>query len=205
VSATRDVVVIENGGGNVASVRYALERLGVAAEPTHDAGRIRRATHVILPGVGAARDAMQRLAAAGLVDVIPTLAQPVLGICLGMQLLFEASAEGDTRCLGILPGRAERFPDAPERPVPHMGWNDLQRTGESPLLDGIGDGEYAYFVHSYALPVGAHTVASCSYGAPFSAVVRRANFHGAQFHPERSSRTGARLLANFLALPSPAA
>jgi glutamine amidotransferase len=148
---------------------------------------------------------MQRLAAAGLVDVIPTLAQPVLGICLGMQLLFEASAEGDTRCLGILPGRAERFPDAPERPVPHMGWNDLQRTGESPLLDGIGDGEYAYFVHSYALAVGEHTVASCSYGTPFSAVVRRANFHGAQFHPERSSRTGAQLLANFLALPSPAA
>jgi glutamine amidotransferase len=205
VTATRDVVVIENGGGNVASVRYALERLGLDAEPTHDADRIRRATHVILPGVGAAGDAMRRLAAAGLVDVIPTLRQPVLGICLGMQLLFEASAEGDTRCLGILPGRAERFPDAAERPVPHMGWNDLRRTGASPLLDGIGDGEYAYFVHSYALPVGAHTVATCSYGAPFSAVVRRGNFHGAQFHPERSARTGARLLENFLAIPSPAA
>jgi glutamine amidotransferase len=205
VNATRDVVVIENGGGNVASVRFALERLGVEAELTHDAARIRRATHVILPGVGAARDAMQRLGAAGLVDVIPTLSQPVLGICLGMQLLFEASAEGETRCLGILPGRAERFADAPDRPVPHMGWNELERVAESPLLDGIGDGEYAYFVHSYALPVGEHTVATCTYGAPFSAVVRHGNFHGAQFHPERSSRTGARLLANFLAIPSPAA
>ncbi len=202
--SARDVVVIENGGGNVASVRFALERLGVQAELTHDAARIRRATHVILPGVGAARDAMQRLDAAGLVAVIPSLTQPVLGICLGMQLLFESSAEGETRCLGVLPGRAERFPDAPDRPVPHMGWNDLRRVAESPLLDGIEDGEYAYFVHSYALPVGAHTVAACTYGTPFSAVVRRGNFHGAQFHPERSSRTGARLLANFLALPAAA-
>jgi glutamine amidotransferase len=205
VSTARDVVVIENGGGNVASVRFALERLGVEAESTHDPARVRRATHVILPGVGAARDAMQRLDAAGLVGVIPALEQPVLGICLGMQLLFDASAEGDTRCLGVLPGRAERFPDARDRPVPHMGWNELQRVAESPLLDGIADGEYAYFVHSYALPVGPHTVATCTYGAPFSAVVRRGNFHGAQFHPERSSRTGARLLANFLAIPSPAA
>jgi glutamine amidotransferase len=205
VSTARDVVVIENGGGNVASVRFALERLGVEAESTHDPARVRRATHVILPGVGAARDAMQRLDAARLVDVIPALTQPVLGICLGMQLLFDASAEGDTRCLGILPGRAERFPDARDRPVPHMGWNELQRVAESPLLDGIEDGEYAYFVHSYALPVGPHTAATCTYGAPFSAVVRRGNFHGAQFHPERSSKTGARLLANFLAIPSPAA
>lgn len=204
MNATRDVVVIENGGGNVASVRFALERLGVQAELTHDAARIRRASHVILPGVGAARDAMQRLDAAGLVAVIPSLTQPVLGICLGMQLLFESSAEGETRCLGVLPGRAERFPDARDRPVPHMGWNDLRRVGESPLLDGIEDGEYAYFVHSYALPVGAHTAAACTYGTPFSAVVQRGNFHGAQFHPERSSRTGARLLANFLALPAAA-
>jgi glutamine amidotransferase len=204
VSEVRDVVVIENGGGNVASVRFALDRLGVQAELTHDATRIRRASHVILPGVGAARDAMARLAAAGLPGLIPTLTQPVLGICLGMQLLFDASAEGDTRCLGILPGRAERFADAPERPVPHMGWNQLERRADSPLLDGIADGDYAYFVHSYALPVGDYTVASCRYGAPFSAVVARGNFHGAQFHPERSSRTGARLLANFLALPSTA-
>lgn len=195
-----DVVVIENGGGNVASVRYALDRLGVASELTHDAERIRRATHVILPGVGAAKDAMHRLSAAGLERVIPTLSQPVLGICLGMQLLFESSAEGDVRCLGIVPGRAERFRDAPERPVPHTGWNQLAPVRESPLLARIAPGDYAYFVHSYALPVGPHTVATASYGAPFTALVSRGNFHGAQFHPERSARTGTQLLANFLSL-----
>ncbi len=198
-------MLIENGGGNVASVRFALDRLGVRTELTHDPERIRRATHVILPGVGAARDAMQRLHATGLDTLVPTLTQPVLGICLGMQLLFESSAEGETPCLGILPGRAERFADAPERPVPHMGWNQLELRAASPLLAGIADGEYAYFVHSYALPVGEHTVAACTYGVPFSAVVRRGNFHGAQFHPERSSTTGARLLRNFLDLPSPVA
>lgn len=195
-----DVVVIENGGGNVASVRYALERLGVNAELTHDAGRVRRATHVILPGVGAARDAMQRLQAAALDRVIPTLVQPVLGICLGMQLLFDASAEGDVACLGVVPGRAERFPDAAGLPVPHMGWNQLDPVRESPLLANIAPGDYAYFVHSYALPVGPHTVATATYGAPFTAIVSRGNFHGAQFHPERSARTGTQLLANFLAL-----
>jgi glutamine amidotransferase len=200
----RDVVVIENGGGNVASVRFALDRLGVRSELTHDADRIRRATHVILPGVGAARDAMQRLQAAGLDRLIPTLRQPVLGICLGMQLLFEASAEGDTACLGVLPGRVERFVDAPDRPVPHMGWNQLHRRADSPLLDGIDEGEYAYFVHSYAAPVTVHTVATCRYGVEFSALVRRENFHGAQFHPERSSGTGARVIENFLRLPSDA-
>lgn len=197
-----DVVVIENGGGNVASVRYALDRLGVDAELTSDADRIRRATHVILPGVGAAKDAMQRLRATGLDRVIPTLEQPVLGICLGMQLLFESSAEGNVACLGIVPGRAERFPDSPDRPVPHMGWNRLAARAESPLLAGIAPDDYAYFVHSYALPVGPDTVATTTYGAPFTAVVSRGNFHGAQFHPERSARTGARLLANFLSLAS---
>jgi glutamine amidotransferase len=145
---------------------------------------------------------MQRLRASGLDRLIPTLRQPVLGICLGMQLLFESSAEGETPCLGILPGRAERFADAPDRPVPHMGWNQLQHRSASSLLDGIADGEYAYFVHSYAVPVTEHTIATCTYGLPFSALVGRGNFHGAQFHPERSSRTGARLLENFLRLPS---
>jgi glutamine amidotransferase len=199
-----DVVVIDNGGGNVASVRYALERLGVVPELSQDADRIRRASHVILPGVGAARDAMARLAAHGLDRLVPALTQPVLGICLGMQLLYESSAEGDTACLGVIPGRAERFADAPGRPVPHMGWNQLERRAPSPLLGGIADGEYAYFVHSYALPVGPHTAATCTYGAPFTAVVAKGNFHGAQFHPERSSSTGARLLRNFLSLPSAA-
>lgn len=195
-----DVVVIRNGGGNVASVQFALERLGVAAELSDDADRIRRASHVILPGVGAARDAMARLAAAGLERVIPTLTQPVLGICLGMQLLYESSEEGATACLGVLPGRATRFPDETALPVPHMGWNQLEPRRDSPLLAGIAPGDYAYFVHSYALPVGPETVAATSYGRAFTAVASRGNFHAAQFHPERSAAVGARLLANFLAL-----
>lgn len=197
-----EVVIIDNGGGNVASVRYALERLGCVAPVTQDPGRVRAAGRVILPGVGAARDAMQRLAAAGLDRLIPTLTQPVLGICLGMQLLYAASAEGDTDCLGILPGRAARLAAAPGRAVPHMGWNQLEPVRPSPLLAGIAAGDYAYFVHSYALPPGPDTVATCDYGGPFTAVVSRGNFHGTQFHPERSAQTGARLLANFIALAS---
>jgi len=195
-----ELVIIDNGGGNVASVRYALERLGVEAVLSTDAAVVRAARRVILPGVGAARDAMHRLTRTGLDRVIPTLTQPVLGICLGMQLLYAASAEGDTPCLGILPGRAERFADDAGRRVPHMGWNQLVPHGQSPLLSGIAAGEYAYFVHSYALPVSADTVATCDYGRPFTAVVSRGNFHGAQFHPERSAAAGARLLANFLTL-----
>jgi imidazole glycerol-phosphate synthase subunit HisH len=194
------VAIIDNGGGNVASVRYALERLGCTVHLTRDADEIRAAPRVILPGVGAARDAMRRLAAAGLDRLVPTLTQPVLGICLGMQLLYAASAEGDSDCLGILPGRATRFAAAPGRAVPHMGWNQLTPARPSPLLAGIAAGDYAYFVHSYALPPGPDTVATCDYGGPFTAIVSRGNFHGAQFHPERSGPTGARLLANFLAL-----
>jgi len=194
-----EVVVIDNGGGNVASVRFALERLGVSPVLTTDAERVSCAQRVILPGVGAAGDAMRRLAAAGLDQLIPTLTQPVLGICLGLQLLCEASEEGPTACLGVYKGVATRLKSG-ALPVPHMGWNQLEPVNPSPLLAGIEAGEYAYFVHSYALPVGPDTVATCDYGAPFSAVVSRGNFHGTQFHPERSAAAGARLLANFLAL-----
>ena len=194
------LVIIDTGGGNVASVRYALERLGVEARLSADPAVVRAARRVILPGVGAAADAMQRLRATGLDRLIPTLTQPLLGICLGMQLLYASSAEGETRCLGILAGRAERFPARAGLPVPHMGWNQLAPVRPSPLLAGIAPGEYAYFVHSYALPPGEDTVATCDYGQPFTAVVSRGNFHGAQCHPERSGATGARLLANFLAL-----
>jgi len=194
------VAIVDNGGGNVASVRYALDRLGVGSVLTQDPERVRSAGRVILPGVGAAREAMRRLAASGLDRLIPTLTQPVLGICLGMQLLYAASEEGGTDCLGVIPGRARRFPDAPGRAVPHMGWNQLTPLKPSPLLAGIAAGDYAYFVHSYALPPGPDTVATCDYGAAFTAIVSRGNFHGAQFHPERSARVGARLLENFLAL-----
>jgi glutamine amidotransferase len=194
------VVIVANGGANIASLQFALQRLGAVSVVSADAEEIRTASHVILPGVGAAADAMSRLRQSRLDALIPTLRQPVLGICLGMQLLFEASDEGGARCLGIIPGRAVRFSPASERPVPHMGWNTLDIRHPCTLLTGLGDGDYAYFVHSYALEVGAATVASTSYGTPFSACVQWRNFYGAQFHPERSAAVGARLLGNFLAI-----
>jgi glutamine amidotransferase len=163
---------------------------------------VRAASHVILPGVGAARPAMERLAADGLTDVVPTLTQPVLGICLGMQLLFAASDEDDTRCLGILDARVRRLPQGPDLPVPQMGWNRITPTGSTPLLAGVEDGAYAYFVHSYAAPEGGYTRATADYGGPFTAVVEQGNFFGTQFHPERSSQVGAKILDNFLHIPS---
>jgi glutamine amidotransferase len=193
-----DVAIIDSGGANIASLRFALERLGASSTLTVDPDELRAAPRVILPGVGAAADAMLRLESLRLVDVIRGLRQPVLGICLGMQLLFDASDEGDTRCLGLLPGRVERFPDRDGFPVPHMGWNQLDFAVGSALMTGIDRGEYVYFVHSYRAPVGPWTVATSDYGGQFSAVVRQRNFHGAQFHPERSGQVGARLLASFL-------
>jgi glutamine amidotransferase len=199
MSALR-AVIVASGGANTASLQFALKRLQVDSEVSADAAQIRAASHVILPGVGAAADAMHRLRQSALDSIIPTLEQPVLGICLGMQLLFEESAEGDVHCLGIIPGRAERFAPAAGRPVPHMGWNTLTPGQPCALLEGIADGDYAYFVHSYAIGIGAATVASCGYGAPFSACVQWRNFYGAQFHPERSAAVGARLLKNFLSM-----
>jgi imidazole glycerol-phosphate synthase subunit HisH len=196
----RRVVIVASGGANIASLQFALQRLEVAAAVSADARQIRAASHVILPGVGAAADAMSRLRSSQLDAVIPTLQQPVLGICLGMQLLYEASQEGSTPCLGIIPGRASRFPPASTRPVPHMGWNTLDIQRPCALLAGLVDGDYAYFVHSYALPLGPATIAATQYGEPFSACVQWHNFYGAQFHPERSAAVGARLLENFLSI-----
>jgi len=193
-----DVAIIDSGGANIASLVHALERLGCNAVLTRDPGLIRSARKVILPGVGAAAGAMTRLTESGLAAIIPALTQPVLGICLGMQLLFEASDEGPTRCLGILPGCARRFVYAAGRPVPHMGWNQLDVVRDDALLGGIPPGAYAYFVHSFALPAGADTIATCDYGGPFTAAVSHGNFFGTQFHPERSAGVGARILRNFL-------
>lgn len=193
-----DVVLIDAGGSNIGSVQSALRRLGVRAEMTADKARIAAASHVILPGVGAARHGMQRLRSSGLDALIPMLKQPVLGVCLGMQLLYESSEESDTRCLGVVPGRVSRFSESESGRVPHMGWNSLTRLNESPLLHDINDNDCAYFVHSYAAPLGQASIASCNYGRVFTAVVSWRNFHGAQFHPERSAAVGARLLSNFL-------
>jgi glutamine amidotransferase len=192
------VAIIDGGGANIASLRFALARLGHEADLTVDADAIRVAPHVILPGVGAAADSMRRLRDAELAELIPTLTQPFLGICLGLQLLFDASEEDDASCLGVFRGIARRFDATPDRPVPHMGWNRVRRTRESDLLDGIPDGAHFYFVHSYALDVTPDTLATSDYGRSFTAIVERDNFAAAQFHPERSGDCGARLLRNFL-------
>ncbi len=193
-------VIIDSGGANLASLQFALERLGAHAAVSSDAREIAAAPRVLLPGVGSAADAMQRLHRCGLAELLPTLRQPVLGICLGMQLLFERSAEGTTECLGVIPGTARQLQAAPGRPVPHMGWNQLTHSRQDPLLAGIEPGAYFYFVHSYAVPASEVTLAQVDYGEPVSAVVRRGNFWGTQFHPERSASAGARLLGNFLGL-----
>jgi imidazole glycerol-phosphate synthase subunit HisH len=200
-----DVVVIDSGGANLASLGYALTRLGVASTVSTDPARIRRASHVLLPGVGSAHDAMARLSSAGLTTLIPQLTQPLLGICLGMQLLFQSSAESPTDQqatpgLGVIEGKVERLTGAPDRPVPHMGWNQMQALRADALLAGITPSDYVYFVHSYAAAVTESTLAVTGYGQNFASVVRKGNFRGVQFHPERSATVGARLLANFLAI-----
>ncbi len=192
------LAIVDSGGANIASVRFALERLGVHSELTADPAVIRAADRVILPGVGSAVEGMKRLRARGLVDCVRGLTQPVLGVCLGMQLLFDDSEEGPTETLGLVPGRVARLPDSPGIQVPHMGWNTVLTGRTVALLDGIAQNARFYFVHSYAGPVNAFTLASCDHGTPFAAIVQRDNFSGVQFHPERSGAAGARLLKNFV-------
>jgi glutamine amidotransferase len=192
------LAIVDSGGANIASVRFALERLGIQSELTIDPAVIRAAERVILPGVGSANEGMKRLQARGLVDCVRSLKQPVLGICLGMQLLFDSSEEGSTASLGLIPGRVAKLPESPGITVPHMGWNTLSPQCGTPLLAGLGADARFYFVHSFAGPVNEFTVASCEHGTAFAAVVQRGNFSGVQFHPERSGTAGARLLRNFL-------
>jgi len=195
-----EIAIIDGGGANIASLQFALQRLGARAVLTSDHEIIRQASRVILPGVGAARAAMDKLRDHRLDELIPTLTQPVLGICLGMQLLFDGSDEDDVKCLGLIEGHARRFDAAPERPVPHMGWNRVEQVRNTRLLDGIPDGAHFYFVHSYAIDTVATTAGCTDYGRTFTSVVRKGNFMGTQFHPERSGVCGARLLQNFLQL-----
>lgn len=195
------LAIIDSGGANISSVQHALKRLGVESVFTRDAGTISSAERVILPGVGAAGAAMNRLRELGLVECIRNLQQPVLGICLGMQLLFEKSEEGDVECLGVIPGTLKKLQPAEGIRIPHMGWNKTSLVRDHPLLAGLSTEPWFYFVHSYRAPVGPATLATCTHSETFAAIVHRNNFHGVQFHPERSAGHGARLLANFLELP----
>ena len=192
------IAIIDSGGANIASLMFAFERLNLAAELTTDPAVIRAADKVLLPGVGAARDSMNRLQDASLIDTIRDLKQPVLGICLGMQLLAEASEEDDTDCLGVIPGVAKKLDATVDTPVPNMGWCPSKQTKPDSILDAVPDGAYFYFLHSYALPVTEYTVATADHNGEFSAIIRHRNFVAAQFHPERSARAGAQLLRNFV-------
>jgi glutamine amidotransferase len=204
------IVIIDTGCANLSSVRFAIERLGYDVVVSKDPAILQQATKLFLPGVGTAKEAMANLIERDLVEEIKKLTQPVLGICLGMQMLAEGSEEvfaekassGDAeneviKTLGLVDGFVEKMDVAPLR-SPHMGWNQITPKLDEPLFKDIPAGSYFYFVHSYALPVNENTIASCEYGTPFTAAVNKNNFYGVQFHPERSGKAGAQLIKNFL-------
>ena len=198
-----EVTVLAYGAGNVASVQFALERLGATVRLTNDPAAVADAERLILPGVGAAGYAMSRLRDLGLVEPIRAFARPLLGVCLGQQLLFGSSAEGGAvDMLGLIPGQVRVLEPGPGLPVPHMGWSRLSLLRDDPLLEGVEDGAWAYFVHGFVCPDGPATLARADYGGPVPAVVRTGNRWGCQFHPERSATAGARILKNFLELPA---
>ncbi len=195
-----NIAVVDTGGANLRSVTNALTRLGAEWRLTSDPALIKAADKVLLPGVGAAADTMAKLNHAHLVPVLQGLTQPILGICLGMQLLFSSSAEGDVAGLGLIPGRVTRLTADQAVRIPHMGWNQLTRRLEDPLLQGITADDYVYFVHSYRAPDGPWVTAWTEHGGEVPAVVRWQHVHGVQFHPEKSQTAGARILENFLKL-----
>ncbi len=202
------IAVIDYDTGNLRSVENALRRLGGEFVVTDNPAVIRSADHVLLPGVGEASSAMAKLRERGLAEVIPTLTQPVLGICIGMQLMCRRSEEGDAECLGIFGADVLKLPGGEALKVPHMGWDTVKWDGApegvsarpSPLFNGLESGAYLYYVHSYAPTLCGDTVAVTSYGVPFSAVLQRDYFFGTQFHPEKSGAMGERILKNFLEL-----
>ena len=193
------VALIDAGGANLGSVCDALERLGAHVTVVRDGDGLRHAERVILPGVGAAAPGMRLLHERGFIEVLRASKMPLLGVCLGMQLLFESSEEGDVECLGLIPGRVFKLKDGPGVRVPHMGWNTFELVQDVPLMTGIDATSSAYYVHSYAAPVATDCIAVCGHGQSFAAIVQHDHVCGAQFHPERSGTTGARLLSNFLA------
>ena len=191
--------IIDYGAGNIRSVGNALDRLGQQYFVSKDIAELQRARKLILPGVGEARSAMESLGRIGLLRWLPTVSVPFLGICIGMQILFEHSDERDTACLGVVPGRVSRFDDTTLK-IPHIGWNQVTVTATSSLFHNIRDNEHFYFVHSFRAPIGPDTIGMTQYGEPFSAAVQKQNFYGVQFHTEKSGAAGIQVLKNFLEL-----
>lgn len=195
------ITIVDSGGANTASIQFALARLGVVAKVSHDANVIKQSSHLILPGVGSAESSMRKLRDFNLIKVIQQLQQPVLGICLGMQILFDFSEEGNIACLGLLSGSIRKINTQNDHCViPHMGWNRINVHTQDSILKNIPNFSYLYFVHSYCAQMSKDTLASTTYGEPFSAAVKKNNFYGTQFHPERSSIAGSIVLKNFLEL-----
>lgn len=196
------LVIIDTGCANISSVKFAVQRLGIEAIVSDDLKEISRAQRVILPGVGSAPAAMASIKRKQLENCIQSLEQPVLGVCLGMQLMVTSSQENhlgnaqDTPCLGLIPGRVAKM-QVGQLTLPHMGWNRVYSAKANPLFAGIDDGAHFYFVHGYAIAKYEHTLATCHYQDDFSAAINKDNFFGVQFHPERSSDAGAQLLKNF--------
>ena len=191
--------IIDYGAGNIRSVGNALDRLGQQYFVSKDIAELQRARKLILPGVGEARSAMESLGQIGLLRWLTTVSVPFLGICIGMQILFEHSDERDTACLGVVPGRISRFDDTTLK-IPHIGWNQVTVTATSSLFHNIRDNEHFYFVHSFRAPIGPNTIGMTQYGEPFSAAVQKQNFYGVQFHTEKSGAAGIQVLKNFLEL-----
>lgn len=192
-----NLIIINTGCANLSSVKFAFDRLGISAEITQDLAKIKAADKLLLPGVGTAEAAMKILAQRELIDTIRNATQPMLGICLGMQLMTEFSAEGNVATLNLMSGQTEAIPNT-GLPLPHMGWNRVHYQTDHPLFAGIEQDSHFYFVHSFAVLPNENTIATCDYGVPFSAAIAHKNFYGVQFHPERSGKNGAKLLKNFV-------
>ncbi len=194
------VAIVDSIGSNLASLIFALNRIGSSFEITDEIDVLNKASHIILPGVGAAKNAMTKLKQRKLIDEISKLTKPTLGICLGMQIFMDASDEDDAKCLGIISNTCRPFENNRDYPVPHMGWNKVRFNRDSVLTKNLKDDDYYYFVHSYYVPICSETIGVSSYPIEFSAVVQKDNFFGTQFHPEKSGLSGSKIVQNFISL-----